>query len=274
MVDVFDLKFLTFDIYPVINNKPGFDPEWIIKNYYYNFMDLYGRYCRDKKIPIWLVMLCVEHQSHYPNGSLEWKYPEITEGLLKLQAMNGLAFGMKGLAYWRYGSKEEKVGSLSYKDALYDINKMEKAPAWDAARKVNDEAAQYGVCLQNAIYDESCLAAKDSVLSGTLPTDTIPPFHDFNKFKGSFECVKSISYSGVGVLLSHLTQDDVNYLAVVNQDYANNQKIILVFDKTERVKRIKIAYPVAINGIGTPEEFVPYTTTINLMPGEMALFKY
>lgn len=147
-------------------------------------------------------------------------------------------------------------------------------PAWKAAKTVNNDVIQYGAYLQNATYDRSCLAADINALSSRTATDTVPPFHNFAEFSDSFECVKSITYDGKGVLLSHLISDTGDYLAIVNQDFSNNQKLILVFDKTKRIKRIKIAYPVAINGIGTPEEYVPYTTTIHLMPGEMALFKY
>ena len=44
MVDVLDLKFLTFDVYPVISHSKGPEPAWGIKSFYYNSMDLYGRY--------------------------------------------------------------------------------------------------------------------------------------------------------------------------------------------------------------------------------------
>ena len=82
-------------------------------------MDLYGRYCRDKKIPVWLLMLSVEHANYdKPGGELDWEYPEITEGLLRLQAMNGLAFGMKGIAYWQYGAQNNWSGNMLYKSAL------------------------------------------------------------------------------------------------------------------------------------------------------------
>lgn len=278
MVDELNLKFLTFDLYPVIHNEfsYGIGSRWVVKPFYYNMMDLYGRYCRDRKIPVWLTMLSVEHADYDTNGNLHWEYPEITDGILRLQAMNGLAFGMKGLLYWEYGVTgiKDENDNTWYKSALFDINKMATTPAWAAANRVNSDVAQYGSYLRHATYDRSCLAANINRLSGKTSTDTVPSFHKFAEFSDSFECVKSITYDGKGVLLSHLISETGDYLAVVNQDYANNQKLILVFDKTKRVKRIKIAYPVAINGIGTPEEFVPFTTTINLMPGEMALFKY
>ena len=275
MVDLFKLKFLTFDLYPVISNYAGMNPKWIIKQDYYNMMDLYGRYCRDRKIPVWLVMLSVEHARYdKPGGELDWEYPEITEGLLRMQAMNGLAFGMKGIAYWQYGAQNNWSGNTLYKSALYDTNKKMTTPAWKAARAVNLEAIQYGSYLQHAIYDKSCLAADINALSGKTTTDTMSPFDEFAEFSNSFECIKGITYNGKGVLLSHLVSDSGDYLAIVNQDYAKEQKLTIVFDKTKRIKRIKIAYPVANNSIGTPEEFVPFTTTINLWPGEMALFKY
>lgn len=269
MVDLFNLKFLTFDLYPVISNYEGCKPDWIIRPFYYNMMDLYGRYCRDRKIPIWLVMLSVEHLSLKANGSLDWEYPEITEGLLRLQAMNGLAFGMKGLAYWRYGSQGERVGNTLYKTALYDINKMEKTPAWDAAKNVNNEVAQYGKYLMDATYDKSCL----------VTNDTVHFYDEFDRTSESFYDIRVTKHSGNTLLLSHLTSDDSEYVAIVNQDHLKSQKITLALNTKKNYYRVGIIYP------AVPSPFDPYNTTNTddnpmirhesfvLEPGAMILFK-
>lgn len=269
MVDVFDLKFLTFDLYPVISNKPGHEPAWIIKPFYYNMMDLYGRYTRDKKIPVWLVMLSVEHSYDGPGEDKDWKYPEITEGLLRMQAMNGLAFGMKGLAYWRYGAQNKMSGNYFYKSALYDINKMEKTSAWDAAKSVNNEVAQYGKYLMDATYDRSCLVTNDTV-----------HFYDgFDRTSESFYDIRVTKHSGNTLLLSHLTADDSEYVAIVNQDHLKSQKITLALNTKKNYYRVGITYP------AVPSPFEPYNTTNTddnpmiryesfvLEPGAMILFK-
>lgn len=282
MVDVFDLKFLTFDLYPVIHNEGayGIGSGFVIKPFYYNMMDLYGRYCRDKKIPVWLVMLSVEHLCLKANGSLDWEYPEITEGLLRLQAMNGLAFGMKGIAYWRYGSQGEQVGNLLYKTALYDINKMEKTSAWNAARYVNCDVEQYGKYLLNATYDKGCLAFNES--SNESSKDSLHNFHRFPEFSNTFECIKKLKFEEKDdeacVLLTHLTDDDGDYVAVVNQDHLNRHKIRLAFYPENKVKYIKLLYMPA-NSIGNIGETEPIDleslgVSLNLAPGSMALFKY
>ncbi len=274
MVDVLGLKFLTFDLYPVISNKIGQEPEWIIKNHYYYFMDLYGRYCRDRKIPVWLVMLSVEHSYDGPGEENDWTYPEITEGLLRLQAMNGLAFGMKGLAYWEYGAQNKMSGNTLYKSALYDINKKQKTPAWNAARTVNNEVAQYGNILQHATYDRSRIAVKDSLLSGTTPKDSVPPFHGFEKFTGSFERVVGLTYAGMGVLMSHLTDDNYHYIAVVSQDHLKSQHITVKFDPNVNFERVIIADFANVNGFGQFEDSKKHQSSLILKPGEMALFRY
>ena len=267
MVDVFDLKFLTFDLYPVISHSTGSEPVWAIKDYYYNFMDLYGRYCRDKKIPVWLVMLCVEHLSLKANGSLDWEYPEITEGLLRLQAMNGLAFGMKGLAYWRYGSQGERVGNILYKPALYDINKMEKTAAWNAAKSVNTDVAQYGAVLQNATYDRSCIAVNDSVDGGYH-------YEGFERFSRPFYGITNFKHFGHAVLISHLTDEDCEYLAIVNQDHLKSQRIELSFDPNHKYERFWLTYPADANDLGLidiDKDLVKFEI-FRLGPGEMRLY--
>lgn len=281
MVDLLDLKFLTFDLYPVIS---GSDSIWKIKAEYYNMMDLYGRYCRDRKIPVWLIMLSVEHSCYYDDGSLYWQYPKITEGFLRMQAMNGLAFGMKGLIYWEYGTTgiKDENNNIWYKSALYDINKMQKTPAWESARNINCEISQYGAVLQKATYDRSCLAL----------TEPSQSYQGFKKMSGSFECVDSVKYNyndktiecGPGVMLSHLTCDDWNYMAVVSQDYVNRQPIILYFDKNIINKRIIMTYWVDnVNNVDNTdisdnpfsgEYNVGSTVRLTLEPGGMALFKY
>ncbi len=275
MVDLFKLKFLTFDLYPVISNYAGMNPKWIIKQDYYNMMDLYGRYCRDRKIPVWLVMLSVEHARYdKPGGELDWEYPEITEGLLRMQAMNGLAFGMKGIAYWQYGAQNNWSGNTLYKSALYDTNKKMTTPAWKAAQTVNNEVAQYGNILQHATYDRSRIAVKDSLLSGTTPKDSVPPFHGFEKFTGSFERVVGLTYAGMGVLMSHLTDDNYHYIAVVSQDHLKSQHITVKFDPNVNFERVIIADFANVNGFGQFEDSKKHQSSLILTPGEMALFRY
>ena len=269
MVDIFDLKFLTFDLYPVISNDAGCEPDWIIRSFYYNMMDLYGRYCRDKKIPVWLVMLSVEHSYDGPGEDDDWSYPEITEGLLRMQAMNGLAFGMKGLVYWRYGAQNKMSGNYFYKSALYDINKMEKTAAWNAAKTVNNEVAQYGKYLMDATYDSSCL----------VTNDTVHFYDEFDRISESFYDILVTKHSGNTLLLSHLTADDSEYVAIVNQDHLKSQKITLKLNTKKNYYRVGITYP------AVPSPFDPYNTTNTddnpmirqesfvLEPGAMILFK-
>lgn len=269
MVDIFDLKFLTFDLYPVISNDAGCEPDWIIRSFYYNMMDLYGRYCRDKKIPVWLVMLSVEHSYDGPGEDDDWSYPEITEGLLRMQAMNGLAFGMKGLVYWRYGAQNKMSGNYFYKSALYDINKMEKTAAWNAAKTVNNEVAQYGKYLMDATYDSSCL----------VTNDTVHFYDEFDRISESFYDILVTKHSGNTLLLSHLTADDSEYVAIVNQDHLKSQKITLAFNTKKNYFRVAIAYPavpppvVPTNTNDTDDNIIIRQESFVLQPGAMILFK-
>lgn len=264
MVDLFKLKFLTFDLYPVISNYAGMNPKWIIKQDYYNMMDLYGRYCRDRKIPVWLVMLSVEHARYdKPGGELDWEYPEITEGLLRMQAMNGLAFGMKGIAYWQYGAQNNWSGNTLYKSALYDTNKKMTTPAWKAAQTVNNEVLRYGAYLRNATYDSSRLVVKDSVGS----------YDGFELAPQTFGGIGVIKHTGNAVLISHLTADDYDYIAVVNQDYVNTQKITLAIEANSKYEQVQLYYTGFLDSADTNGNVLAQTVTYNLKPGGMLLFK-
>lgn len=264
MVDVLDLKFLTFDVYPVISHSKGPEPAWGIKSFYYNSMDLYGRYCRDRKIPVWLVMLSVEHARYdKPGGEVDWEYPEITEGLLRMQAMNGLAFGMKGLVYWQYGAQNNWSGNTLYKSALYDTNKKTTTPAWKAAQTVNNEVLRYGAYLRNATYDSSHLVVKDSVGS----------YDGFELAPQTFGGIGVIKHTGNAVLISHLTADDYDYIAVVNQDYVNTQKITLAIEANSKYEQVQLYYTGFLDSADTNGNVLAQTVTYNLKPGGMLLFK-
>lgn len=264
MVDLFKLKFLTFDLYPVISNYAGMNPKWIIKQDYYNMMDLYGRYCRDRKIPVWLVMLSVEHARYdKPGGEVDWEYPEITEGLLRMQAMNGLAFGMKGIAYWQYGAQNNWSGNTLYKSALYDTNKKMTTPAWKAAQTVNNEVLRYGAYLRNATYDSSHLVVKNSVGS----------YDGFELAPQTFGGIGVIKHTGNAVLISHLTADDYDYIAVVNQDYVSTQKITLAIEANSKYEQVQLYYTGFLDSADTNGNVLAQTVTYNLKPGGMLLFK-
>lgn len=265
MVNELNLKFLTFDIYPVIHNEQeyGIGSGWVIKPHYYNFLDLYGRYCRDRKIPVWLTMLSVEHSCYRSNGTLYWEYPEITEGLLRMQAMNGLAFGMKGLVYWQYGAQNNWSGNTLYKSALYDTNKKTTTPAWKAAQTVNNEVLRYGAYLRNATYDSSHLVVKNSVGS----------YDGFELAPQTFGGIGVIKHTGDAVLISHLTADDYDYIAVVNQDYVNPQKITLVIEANSKYEQVQLYYTGFLDSADTNGNVLAQTVTYNLKPGGMLLFK-
>ena len=176
--------------------------------------------------------------------------------------MNGLAFGMKGLVYWEYGAQNKWSGNTLYKSALYDMNKMQTTPAWAAARSVNNVVAQYGACLQNATYDRSCIAVKDSVNR----------YDGFEELSGSFHGIKLIDHSGYAVLLSHLTSDDGEYVAIVNQDHLKNQKITLALPQNLKYKQVMLHYTDDPNSINLFDKDLSKQETFTLGPGGMILF--
>lgn len=172
-------------------------------------------------------------------GSTIWEQPAPTLGMLRFAAFNALAYGAKGIAYWRMGLSSSYANgneTLSYHDApivcgipgngLPEPVLIMKHPTWDYIKTVNSEIQQIKSVFEGTSV-KKCqhIPAFDSTNNCTYEGVTQP---------STDEPYKDISTEKPGVVVSHfqkeLSTGQMNYLLIVNKDYCNPQKISLLFN--------------------------------------------
>ena len=47
-----------------------------------------------------------------------------------------------------------------------------------------------------------------------------------------FGCIKNVTATGYGFVITHLTKDNKNFIAIVSHDFKNSQQVTLYIDKS------------------------------------------
>lgn len=263
-VDAIDRLFkpevLSYDFYPFI--KYGGSSTLVVKSKdFFHYLSVFGNKIKqlntkDKKtVNFWAYAMVTHHScKNTATGSTIWEQPSPTLGMLRFAAFNALAYGAKGIVYWRMGLSSSYANgneTLTYHDApivcgipgngLPEPVLIMKHQTWDYIKAVNSEIQQI-----------------KSVFEGTtvIKCQHIPAFDSINNcsYEGvsyaaetqptTDEPYRYISTEKPGVVVSHLQKElstgQMNYLLIVNKDYSNPQKISLLFNNTKE----KIIYAI------------------------------
>lgn len=258
---LFKPEVWSYDFYPFI--KYGASNTLVVKSTeFFHYLSVFGNKINQLKtddpktaVCFWAYAMVTHHScKNTSTGSTIWEQPSPTLGMLRFAAFNALAYGAKGIAYWRMGySTNYSSGNetLSYHDApivcgipgngLPEPVLIMKHQTWDYIKAVNSEIQQI-----------------KSVFEGTtvIKCQHIPAFDSINNcsYEGvsyaaetqptTDEPYRYISTEKPGVVVSHLQKElstgQMNYLLIVNKDYSNPQKISLLFNNTKE----KIIYAI------------------------------
>jgi hypothetical protein len=93
----------------------------------------------DTGVPFWNIVLVTQHGP----------YRNVTEGDLRFQAMNTLAYGATGLMWFTYWSPAESDKSFEWKHALINADGS-RDPHYDMVKRVNGDLQTLGSILINA----------------------------------------------------------------------------------------------------------------------------
>lgn len=206
--------------------------------------------------------------------------------MLRFAAFNALAYGAKGIVYWRFGlstSHSNGEDTISFHDApivcgipgngLPEPVIIIKRPTLDLIKTVNREIHQIKSAFAGTtVVKCQHFPAYDSI--NKCSYEGVP--YDAENQSSADEPYKHIGAEGAGVVVSHLQKGlsttQVNYLLMVNKDCSNPQKISIVFYNTS---------PEIINAIteDTPSksfiEHLNYTQyKATLSEGGIILFKW
>ena len=282
-VDAIDRLFkpevLSYDFYPFI--KYGGSSTLVVKSKdFFHYLSVFGNKIKQLKtddskttVCFWAYAMVTHHScKNTATGSTIWEQPAPTLGMLRFAAFNALAYGAKGIAYWRMGySTGYSNGNetLSYHDApivcgiigngLPEPVLIMKHPTWDYIKAVNSEIQQI-----------------KSVFEGTtvIKCQHIPAYDSTNNcsYEGvtqpsTDEPYKYIGTEKAGVVVSHLQKELstglMNYLLIVNKDYSNSQKISLYFYNTNEEIIYAITEDTPSKSVIENSNYIQYKATLS-----------
>lgn len=250
-VDAIDRLFkpevLSYDFYPFI--KYGGSSTLVVKSKeFFHYLSVFGNKINrlkteDKKtVNFWAYAMVTHHScKNTATGSTIWEQPSPTLGMLRFAAFNALAYGAKGIAYWRMGystSYSNGNETVSYHDApivcgipgngLPEPVLIMKHPTWDYIKTVNSEIQQMKSVFEGTtVIKCQHIPAYDSTNNCSYEEVTRPSTDEPYKYIGTEKA---------GVVVTHLQKKlstgQMNYLLIVNKDYSNPQKISLYFYNT------------------------------------------
>lgn len=176
--------------------------------------------------------------------------PIPTEGQLRFEAFNALAYGAQGIAFWSYTqrtrNKDEK-----YFSAPIDSN-GNRTIIWDRVCTINKEIEFFSDIFLGCDVIKVVHAGKQ--YTGTTP------------YSSKFGFIKNLETKGMGVVVSHLQNNNHDYIMIVNHDALNSQKIVLEFLDPESIIELSDRYD-------NPEDEPGDYTNMILGPGGYALFQ-
>lgn len=280
-VDAIDRLFkpevLSYDFYPFI--KYGGSSTLVVKSKeFFHYLSVFGNKIKqlntkDKKtVNFWAYAMVTHHScKNTATGSTIWEQPAPTLGMLRFAAFNALAYGAKGIAYWRFGLSSTQTtaeSTLSYSIApirckienlTTNYVEFEKSPTWDYIKAVNSEIQQI-----------------KSVFEGTtvIKCQHIPAFDSINNcsYEGvtqpsTDEPYKDISTEKPGVVVSHLQKElstgQMNYLLIVNKDYSNPQKISLLLKNPKEKIIYAITEDTPSKSVIENSNYIQYKATLS-----------
>ena len=276
----------SYDYYPILYKSDANKIEVNDNDFYYN-LQLFARLSKEKGIPFWA--FCESSHVRYCNTN-EKTYkerPVATEEYLRYEAFSALAFGAKGINYWRYSDRGDDYSQVNKKgDYLLYISALtdtlgNREPAWKCAQAVNMEIHKHGQMFLNG--ELASYSFFDSNLNTNVyvrPTDGA----DIPEYDGSVD-IKAVS--GKGILVSRI-DDGLENILIVNLDPFSSTKVTIGEYPYRRVyKECDLVYfPIAdpnLPIIGPVDEDDPniyidvnkYTTSeITLKPGDYRIMHY
>lgn len=292
---MFKPKVWSYDFYPFIKYD-GTSTLVVKSKEFFHYLSVFGNKIKkinktkkdpDPTVCFWAYSMVTRHScKNTATGNTIWEQPAPTLGMLRFAAFNALAYGAKGIVYWRFGlstSHSNGEDTISFHDApivcgipgngLPEPVIIIKRPTLDLIKTVNREIHQIKSAFAGTtVVKCQHFPAYDSI--NKCSYEGVP--YDAENQSSADEPYKHIGAEGAGVVVSHLQKGlsttQVNYLLMVNKDYSNPQKISIVFYNTS---------PEIINAIteDTPSksfiEHLNYTQyKATLSEGGIILFKW
>lgn len=288
----FHPMLMSVDIYPIAGaNEPNrdnlkeLDSTVVINSRYYWALEAIGDFSRQNKVPFWLFMLSNQHTTYGKNEKTNEikvgaSYPYPTVGILRLQAMTAIAYGIQGLIFWTYEMVDNNKmieGTNHLREEYFNAPYMngKTTEIWEYCKSVIPEIKLVGKILLNADFQGARQVYRSEI---TDEKDMIP---ETKKFESQYGCIIDVKIKGSdpGVVITHLTKGSKNYMAIVSRSFKKSQSIHIKIDSSYKWHEIELD-PNSENA-GLPKEKIVsdermelYGRSSTLSPGGMFLFEY
>lgn len=230
--------------------------------YFYDFLLKFQSISKKTRRPFWAYCQCISEEIKD-----SWKFPTPTTDLVRFEAFTALAFGAKGIAYYRYAEwKENRPDYVFYtcpviRDNIRPGVKI-KTMTWDVIKKVNEEIKAYSrVFLNTELINvfSSWFKEKrpDQKPGEDFSLDEVPlielPY-------GPLVKVESNLYTNRrGVMISHLKFGVKNYLVFISRSAQDAQIITTQFKYNRELRFVgmggvkEVNKPLSSNSVMTGE---------------------
>lgn len=206
------LPFISYDHYPVHDtlDRPTNTWKTVFKeDFYSNFEEVRKACNKNDSIPFWAFCMSSAHQK--PGGDTRYTTPSL--GLLKLEAHAALAYGAQGLQYFRIAAVDRD--SLKFTNVPIDSAGNTNF-VWNRIVTVNQKIQKHAsIFLGNKVkhiwhFGPDKMNKLPDI--GYIPVLPSP----FTSIEGNLD---------EGVLVSHFTNGNRNFMMIVNKNYQKEQTV-------------------------------------------------
>lgn len=241
---------------------------------FFKFMQIFYEKAKQTNRPLWAYCMCMpyvdkcikntEIDTCKLNDTSKNGRPIPTLGELRFEAFSALAYGAQGIVYWAYtqrGGQRPHSSSPNfdiegyytqyYLSAPIDLD-GNKTEIWYRVQTVNQE-----IKLFNDVF-YGCEVVQVSHAGKVYPGTTA--------FSYSMGYIKNLVTGSMGVLVSHLKNNNRHFIIIVNHDPMNTQRIKLEFINPDKVIEMSDQYD-------QPDEMPGDNHYLTLGPGGYALYE-
>lgn len=236
-------SFWPFFSFPIKNDAENFPG-----GNFYRELEIFAMMARYTNSPMWPYLKCQQM------ASLGNNLPAGTDARLHSAAFSAMAYGAQGLVWWTYRPTKSSTGKDF--NGLVDGN-GNKTLLWNIVKKINTRISALNFIFAGSIPVE-CRHTGSTYYAGTC------------LLKGAIGPVVSLLTGSAGVLVSHLSNGNDNYIVVVNHPGAPLQKLTIGFSSLYKIERIAVS----TTGTITRNLISSYNLEINLAAGEMEIFRW
>lgn len=231
-IEIVNPQFLSYDNYGIVKR----DGHITLRDNYFENLEIASHASQKAGIPLWTFCLSTPHEV----------YPNPTEGQLMFQAFSGLAYGSQCIQYYGYAPWPDAMPA--YSGAPVNL-KGKKQKVWQILQKVN-----------KAIQSVSDVFLGAEVLNVWHSGNNIPiGTHRISAGQLPYG-INSIISNGEGVVISHLQNNNKQFIVIVNRDFNKSQRITI--NKNPNVRRF----------ISNEKTIAEKSGDITLKPGSYCIY--